>query len=831
MPQPIQKSSLHVLTGEIAGKVFDLREGQTILGRHVDCEVVLPSQTISRHHSRIVGHGDLFSVEDMSSLNGTFVNGQRVERPMVLKDGDSIQIHDILLRYRTSAGDGERRRGWMAFDEGDAISPAPRSTKIVTALDVWSGLEMRVEVNPQVKLRALLDLIRNLGTSLDIDVVLPKILDSLFRVFPQAERGYVMLAEGERGKLVTRAFKSRSDTGSSMTMSPMSTHLAARVMAEGQAVLSADPVGGRLPEIHQTVLDAQIRALMCAPLATAAAAPLGVIQLSTDDPKRQFVEQDLDVLTSIATLVAQLVEYARWHRRIRAEEAVRESEARFRTLSEAVPQLVWSARADGGMDYFNQRWHDHTGQERSSSWGLGWLDAVHSDDVQRTAEIWTSAVRKGERFQAEFRLRDAVGGYSWFLGLGLPLRDESGRIVRWFGTYTTIDDQKRAQESLQEADRRKDEFLAMLSHELRNPLAPIVGAIQLLKLGGPDAPELPWALDVMERQAQQMTRLVDDLLEVSRITRGKIKLAKETVELASIIERAVETSRPIIDSRRHELTISLPKKRLWLEADPVRLSQVLSNLLNNSAKYTEEGGRIDLFVEHAGTVVTIKVQDNGIGIPAEMLPHVFDLFTQVDRSLDRSQGGLGIGLTLVRRLVEMHDGTVRAESAGAGRGSLFSIRLPLLRAEGGKQTATKPIAPAGAGPSADGEQDSHRILVVDDNTDAASMLAMVLESMGHVVCTAHDGAEALRVAAEMRAQLVLLDIGLPRMDGYEVVRRLREQPETRGAVIVAVTGYGQEEDRRRSLAAGFDEHLTKPVGLGALGPLLSHPKLRQNRTR
>jgi CheY-like chemotaxis protein len=327
--------------------------------------------------------------------------------------------------------------------------------------------------------------------------------------------------------------------------------------------------------------------------------------------------------------------------------------------------------------------------------------------------------------------------------------------------------------------------------------------VEVLRRRGREKPELvDWAGDLIARQAQHLTRLVDDLLDVSRITRGKIALAIEAVDLGAVIGRAVEMVRPLIDARRQELTVLLPSEPVGLQGDPVRLPQVVANLLNNASKYTPEGGHIGVATERRSRAVDIRVRDDGMGIPAEMLPCIFDLFVQADRSLDRSHGGLGVGLTLVRRLAEMHGGTVTASSAGPGRGSEFVVSLPTAD--------TISAAPRGtAGESAE-DSGARRILVVDDNRDAAESLAVMLRLMGHGVETAHSGPAALALAPALAPDVVLLDIGLPGMDGYEVARRLRAAGEPQ-PVLIAVTGYGQEEDRRRSREAGCDHHLVKPV--------------------
>jgi signal transduction histidine kinase/DNA-binding response OmpR family regulator len=368
---------------------------------------------------------------------------------------------------------------------------------------------------------------------------------------------------------------------------------------------------------------------------------------------------------------------------------------------------------------------------------------------------------------------------------------------------------------VQENDRRKNEFLAMLAHELRNPLAPIRSAVELLTMLEIDDENLGWASEVIARQVDHMVRLVDDLLDISRISGGKIQLRTETIDARSVVDRAVETSRPLIDARKHTLNLVVPSEPLPVEADPVRLAQVLANLLNNAAKYTEEGGRIELNLVRSGGEAVFSVRDNGIGISAEKLSAVFDLFTQVDHSLARAQGGLGIGLTLVRRLIEMHGGTVQARSEGANRGSQFVIRIPALDEALPLNSEPRPQA-------RDVEISSpRRILVVDDYPRVAESLMKMLELAGHEVKIALDGPGALEEISTFQPEIVVLDIGLPGMDGYEVARRLRNGSPSRQVILIAVTGYGQREDQLRARQAGFDHHLTKPVDCAGLLELIA----------
>jgi signal transduction histidine kinase/ActR/RegA family two-component response regulator len=377
-------------------------------------------------------------------------------------------------------------------------------------------------------------------------------------------------------------------------------------------------------------------------------------------------------------------------------------------------------------------------------------------------------------------------------------------------------------DTLREVDRRKNEFMATLGHEMRNPLAPLWHAARLLELHATMEPvSLEQVRDIIKRQVEQLGRLADDLLDISRIAQAKVELRKEPVNLVDVITQAVQTSAPHIKARHHQFDVVAPSEPIWLEADPARLVQIIVNLLNNAAKYTEPGGHIRLTAgKEADGTTAIRVRDNGMGIPAEMLPHVFELFTQGEWSADHAQGGMGIGLALVRRLVELHGGTITASSPGLGQGSEFVVCLPIHPHGPGclngqsRHAEEESAAPSAASP--------RRILVVDDNVDAAESLRMLLSLEGHEVRLAHDGVAALRIAQEMQPNVVLLDIGLPRMDGYEVARRLRQQPEMERLLLVALTGYGQDDDRRRSHEAGFNAHLVKPVDLDGLRMALAH---------
>jgi PAS domain S-box-containing protein len=406
-------------------------------------------------------------------------------------------------------------------------------------------------------------------------------------------------------------------------------------------------------------------------------------------------------------------------------------------------------------------------------------------------------------------------------GITTSLRDTQGRLCGFIKIMRDRTDRKRLEEELHQqaealrrADREKDEFLAVLAHELRNPLAPIAYALNLLDEKSLSDSARQHTRRIVERQVGRLARLIDDLLDVSRIRTGKVELRRSRMELSAVVGQAVDLIRPLCEERGHELAVSLPPEAVWLEADIARLEQVLSNLLNNAVKFTEDGGRISLAAERQGYEVVIRIKDTGVGITPELLPRIFDLFTQGDLSLDRSRDGLGIGLTLSRRLVELHGGVLEAHSEGLGKGSEFIIRLPALLEGGG--AAEEPARTSGSAP-----RRSLRVLVVDDSEDTAEMMTVLLEMDGHEIQSAHSGPAALAAAAAFRPDVVILDIGLPGLDGYQVAQRLREDPVLKEVTLIAASGYGQPADLQRSREAGFDRHLVKPVDPRELREILA----------
>jgi len=627
--------------------------------------------------------------------------------------------------------------------------------------------------------------------------------------------------------------------------------------------------------------------------------------------------------------------------RKRIEAALLESQQRFVALADSVPVLAWTTTADGDCDYLNKRWYEYTGQSPGSATGTAWFDAVHPEDRGPIARLWERSLRSGEPLEAEYRLRRHDGAWRWFSARASAQRAADGRIDRWFGTSSDVDEirrlviasenvaqrlrlatdaaqlgileyfidgrrhwderaralwgigpdepityelfmsrvhpedramvaatiervldpqrssgryeaeyrvtdragserwvratgnvrfrdgrpahvigtvqdvtgQKAIEAALRVADRRKDEFLATLAHELRNPLAPIRNAARILASPRLDEAALHWSRQVIQRQVTHMAWLLDDLLDVARITQGKLELRRERIALSAVIETAVEAARPLIDGKRHVLAIELPAREVEIDADPLRLAQVVSNLLTNAAKYTDAGGRIAVIARLVPPNLVISVRDNGIGISAGALRSIFEMFSQVADSLSRSEGGLGIGLALVKGLVELHGGSIEAHSEGPGCGSEFTVHLPLPdgAADAGHE------AQAGATPA---PRHGRRVLIADDNQDAADSLGMILELAGHEVRVAHGGHQALQVAAEFHPDAVLLDIGMPDLNGYETARALRATPGGADLELIALTGWGHPDDKLRAAEAGFDRHLTKPVDPAELEELL-----------
>jgi signal transduction histidine kinase/ActR/RegA family two-component response regulator len=505
----------------------------------------------------------------------------------------------------------------------------------------------------------------------------------------------------------------------------------------------------------------------------------------------------------------------------RSDMTFERGESHFRRLLDKLPAAAYMCDPNGLITYYNQRavtlWgRDPKINDPVDRWcGSFKLCSADGEPIKHD-ECWMALALYNDREYNghEIRIQRPNGDWLTALAHANPIHDSEGRSIGAVNVLVDISDRKNSEEQLRDADAAKNEFLATLAHELRNPLAPIRNALEVLQVKGELSGDARLAVEIIDRQVDNLTRLVEDLLDVARITGNKLELRKDRVDLANVVTAAIETSRPMIDANAHSLAVSLPEEPLFVEGDLARLAQVVSNLLNNAAKYTSPGGNISVSTERIGSDAVVVVRDTGIGISSQMLPHIFDMFTQATHPQHTPKDGLGIGLTLVRRLVEMHNGTVSAHSAGAGEGSEFVVRLPVLPAEG-----TSPRNPRGQ-PVGYPKLDL-RVLVADDNADSVATLSMLLRALGCDVRIAHDGETALRVASELRPHVMLLDIGMPKVNGYEVARQTRQASWGANVVLAAVTGWGQETDRERSRDAGFDHHLVKPLDFSELISMLT----------
>ncbi len=505
--------------------------------------------------------------------------------------------------------------------------------------------------------------------------------------------------------------------------------------------------------------------------------------------------------------------------RTAAEEAQRESESRFRVLADTAPVLIWMNDSSGRI-FVNREYLNYTGRMMEQLRGSGWLAGLHPEDVDKTTSEYAKALEGRGRFEVEHRLRRVDGRYHWFKSTAVMRYAADGKLLHCIGCSFDIHGIKEyiseldlAEQALREADRRKDEFLAVLSHELRNPLNPIRNAAAILHLE-PDSTEVAWAAEVIDRQSQQLSRLLEDLMDAARITQGKLELRKQRIALSDVVNTAVETTQGLIRENRQQLDIELPREPVHLNADATRLAQVLGNILNNAAKYTPAEGRIRLSASRIGGRVEISVKDTGSGIAAADLPHVFDLFMQSRAHATHAAGGLGIGLALVRVLVEMHGGAVEARSEGPGKGSEFVVALPVL-------SETRPARTDPASVAYVAAQRRLRVLVADDVLDSVDSLAKLLRALKHEVHVAHDGAQALEVARAVHPDAAILDIGMPGMTGYEVASRIRRYDWGKRITLIALTGWGQHSDVMQSQQAGFDHPMTKPADAALLARYLA----------
>jgi PAS domain S-box-containing protein len=493
----------------------------------------------------------------------------------------------------------------------------------------------------------------------------------------------------------------------------------------------------------------------------------------------------------------------------RARASLEESEARFRLMADQAPVLIWMSDTTKACTYFNRVWLEFTGRTLEEEQGNGWADGVHPEDFAHCLATYTSAFDARQPFEMEYRLRRHDGEYRWVYDRGVPRVGTDGTFEGYIGGCFDITDRKQVQEAIGRADLQRSEFLAMLAHELRNPLAPIRSAAQIMqRLGGGSDARVLHAREVIERQTGQLTRLIDDLLDISRIDSGKVKLRREVVSIQDLVQRALDSQRPSIEDRKQTLDITMPEAAVLVDADPARLTQALDNVIANASKFTPAGGRIEIKAHASDSQVELTIADSGEGIEAELLPHVFDLYGQDARAARAASGSLGLGLAIARRLIDLQDGAIEAQSAGKGKGSRFVIRLPRASAT---QAADKKAADAAR---------KATILVVDDNIDAAEAIGTLLDLAGHNALLAHDPKGALEITGASPLDVVVLDIGLPGQTGYEVARQMHAQPGNADLKIVALTGYGAQDDHEQAKAAGFVGYLVKPVDSETLTSLI-----------
>ena len=652
-------------------------------------------------------------------------------------------------------------------------------------------------------LKELSDVSSRLWAARDLEEGLREMLAATVRLLG-ASMGNVQLFDTERGVLTVVAHQGferdflaaiHEISIDADTVCGRAIRLRRRIVTED---VEHDPSFAPFLEAART---AGFRTVQCTPLTTPRGDRLGAMSTYFSAP-RAFDEDELVCLDVYARQAADFIE--RWT----SDERLRRSEARLRALVKASCYSIYRMNKDwSGMRELNGK--DVLADMAAPA--EDWLQRyICPEDRPSILAAMSDAIDSRRMFDLEHRVRRADGSIGWTRSRVVPIEDAEGEIAEWFGSATDITAQKKAEMVLQEEARRKDEFLAVLAHELRNPLAALHSAFTAARRigAGADAARLN---GVIERQMGHLIRLVDDLLDISRITTGNFRLEKTRVDLAAAIRQAIETAAPSIDSGQRRLTVSVGDETLIVEGDHVRLAQAIANLLDNAAKYTLDGGRIDIVLKREGAEAVVEVRDDGVGIPPELLPHMFELFARSDRAVVRGIEGLGVGLALVRKLVGLHGGCVEGHSDGADRGSRFRIRLPLAAERAGEEGS----------PCEDAAPPPRNVLIVDDDRDVANSLCLLLETMGVAARAAYSGLEALNLLAEVAPDVIFVDIGMPSMDGYATAVALRARPEGRRARLVALSGWGAEKDRQRSKEAGFDVHVVKPIDVAELERLSS----------
>jgi two-component system CheB/CheR fusion protein len=741
----------------------------------------------------VLGWTDALHADDRGAATAKFMAASERREPFTLE-------------YRLRRRDGAYR--WV-IDSG-----RPRFDQ----RGAWLGyVGSVVDITDQRQTELLLEAQKLLLGQIAAGCALGECLDSLCSTVPvlhAGARACVLLIDAEK-KTLAHVSTSQGLDGFGHSLARAARHgtsgAACEAMLSGHAVECTDIATdeGVPPAWRKLCTSYGIRAGHAVPVVGYDGRARGAFALWLDEtrPATEWERRLCELGAHVASIALE---------RERAQLELMRGEERFRSLVDVITDIPWLTDASGAFAEPQPAWEAYTGQAWEAHRGFGWLQALHPEDRARAEQAWREACLcpTMHPYHMDARLWHAASG-TWrhIVTKAVSLYDADGSHRESVGSCTDVEDQTRAQADLQAADRRKDEFLATLAHELRNPLTPIRNAIELLRADPTGSTAQARAREMIDRQSKQMMRLIDDLMEVSRITTGRLRLKRERVDLASVIQTAIETSAPLFEQRQHALTTHMPQQAVPLYADPTRLAQVFSNLLNNAARYTDPGGQITLRAEVRRGQAVATVVDDGIGIAPQMLTAIFDLFVQADRSLERSQAGLGIGLTLAKRLVEMHGGRVEAHSEGLGTGASFRVVLP-IETRGHtrpRETKRRPSAPTVR----------LRILVADDNIDAAESLAMLLRMHGHAVAVVHDGLGAVRHAAQWRPDVVLLDIAMPGLNGYEAARRIRAAAGREMPTVIALTGWGQDEDRKRSAEAGFDHHLVKPVDPGALAAILS----------
>ena len=692
-------------------------------------------------------------------------------------------------------------------DRHGLIIGASKTARDITTRKAWEENLVRSE-EAQRLLVGIHDATRDLQ---DPAQVMREIVTRVGRHFDVIRCAYGEVAPEQDQITITRGYTKNLPTVAGRYPLDVFGPLMVGELKDGRTVViddvRTDPLTDT-PLAHETYARMQVVSLVCVPLRRGS--KLAAILVMCDGRPRHWTKDEAHLLEQVAERTLYAVESAR------AAAALRENRDVLTFALQAGRMGVWSRDIT-----MNTVWWS---PELAVLFGFAADDQNYSrdrlverlspDDRQRLPEALAQALATGRDYLLEFKFQHAqTGEWRWMEVRGRAQYDASGKPAMLYGLGIDITDRVRAVEALKEADRRKDEFLATLAHELRNPLAPISSGLHILRTAGDNQPAAATARQIMERQVAQMVRLVDDLLDVARITTGKVELRPEVFDLAAAVNDAVETSRPLLESANQPIAVTVPDRPVYVNADRTRLAQVFANLLNNSSKFSDRGQQVSIALTHEDAQAVVRVRDHGVGIPRESLARIFDMFGQADRDGARSRGGLGIGLSLVKRIAEMHGGTVDAHSDGTGRGSEFVVRIPAID---GRHTA--PAAPsrdAAARPS------RRRVLVVDDNTDAAESLAALLAIGGHETRLAHNGLRAVEEAKAFQPDVVFLDIGMPELDGHETARRIRQQPWGKDMVLVALTGWGQSEDRRRSQEAGFNHHLVKPADPAVVTKLIS----------